>query len=46
MRRDDERCYVICPLMADDATVANALLRELIVDYSLEGETLEICVPT
>ena len=31
--------------MADDAVVANALLRELIVDYWLEGETLEMCVP-
>ena len=45
MRRTDGECHMICPLLADDETIADMILRELIIEHEIKGQWLDIFVP-
>ena len=45
IRYSDGSWNNICPLVADDASIAEKLLHNLIADFKLEGQQLDIFIP-
>ena len=45
VRYSDETWNNICPLIADDPSVADILLRHMINDFQLENQALDIYIP-
>ena len=45
IRYSDGTCNKMCPLVAEDAYIAEIILWELITEFKLEGQLLGICIP-